>query len=66
MCAGALVMAGVDEVCFGAYDERCGCAGSLYALTEDPAFGHCAQALGGLMEDACTQQLKAFFEQRRE
>ena len=29
MCAGAIVMAGIDAVFFGAYDPRCGCAGSL-------------------------------------
>lgn len=39
MCAGTIVMAGIDAVFFGAYDPRCGCAGSLYDLPEDASFG---------------------------
>lgn len=66
MCAGALVMAGVDEVFFGAYDSRCGCAGSVYALTEDPAFGGGIPAYGGLMQEECIKQLRGFFDERRE
>lgn len=65
MCAGAIGLSGVDAVYFGAYDRKCGCAGSLYALTEDPAIGAGIPAYGGLMEDACTEQLAAFFKDRR-
>lgn len=65
MCAGAILMSGLDAVYFGAYDSRCGCAGSRYALTEDPAFGASVPAYGGLMESACTDQLRRFFDGRR-
>ncbi|MBR3795240.1 MAG: nucleoside deaminase [Clostridia bacterium] len=65
MCAGAIVMAGVDGVYYGAADERAGCAGSVYALPEDPAFGRKIPCMGGLMAEACMKALDDFFEERR-
>ena len=65
MCAGAIAMSGIDEVLFGAYDPRCGCAGSLYNLPEDAAFGHVIPCSGGLMEAECQGVLDAFFDSRR-
>lgn len=65
MCAGAIVMADVGSVVYGAADEAAGCAGSVYALPEDPAFGKKIPCMGGLMEDDCREILDAFFEERR-
>lgn len=65
MCAGAIVMAGVGEVLFGAYDPRCGCAGSLYDLPEDAAFGRVIPCSGGLLEAECRAVLDAFFDSKR-
>ena len=65
MCAGAIVMAGIDAVFFGAYDPRCGCAGSLYDLPEDEAFGRVIPCSGGLLEAECRLALNAFFDLRR-
>lgn len=65
MCAGAMVMAGVDEVIFGAYDEKAGCAGSVYALPEDPAFGRQIPCMGGLLAGECRALLDRFFGNRR-
>ena len=65
MCAGAIAMSGIDEVLFGAYDPRCGCAGSLYNLPEDAAFGHVIPCSGGLLEAECQGMLGAFFDSRR-
>ena len=65
MCAGAIVMAGLDAVYYGAADEKAGCAGSVYALPEDPAFGKRIPCHGGLMETACREILERFFEERR-
>lgn len=61
MCAGAIVMAGIDAVFFGAYDPRCGCAGSLYDLPEDASFGRVIPCSGGLLEAECRLALNAFF-----
>lgn len=65
MCAGAIVMAGIDAVFFGAYDPRCGCAGSLYDLPEDESFGRVIPCSGGLLEAECRLALNAFFDLRR-
>ena len=64
MCAGAIVMAGIDAVFFGAYDPRCGCAGSLYDLPEDASFGRVIPCSGGLLEAECRLALNAFFDLR--
>ena len=65
MCAGAIVMADVGSVIYGAADETAGCAGSVYALPEDPAFGKKIPCMGGLMEGECREILNQFFEERR-
>ena len=65
MCAGALVMAELDACVFGAYDPRQGCCGSVYDLPHDPAFFHRVECLGGVLEDQCAAQLRAFFEAKR-
>ena len=65
MCAGAIVMAGVNTVFFGAYDPRCGCAGSLYDLPEDAAFGRVIPCSGGLLEAECQAVLDSFFDSKR-
>lgn len=65
MCAGAIVMADIDAVFFGAYDPRCGCAGSLYDLPEDASFGRVIPCSGGLLEAECRLALNAFFDLRR-
>ena len=65
MCAGAIVMADVGSVIYGAADEQAGCAGSVYALPEDPAFGKRIPCMGGLMEGECKEILNTFFEERR-
>ena len=62
MCAGAIVMSGLKDVVYGAADERAGCAGSVYALPEDPAFGAGIACSGGLLEEECKALLSAFFE----
>jgi len=65
MCAGALVMAGVDKCYFGARDEQQGCAESVYALTMDPAFYHRLPCIGGLLAEEAAELLRNFFHQRR-
>ena len=57
MCAGAITQARLDRLVFGAYDEQAGCCGSLYRVTEDPAFNHFVIAEGGLMAGECAQML---------
>ena len=65
MCAGTIVMSGLDEVIFGAYDREAGCAGSVYNLPEDGAFMHPVPCSGGLLEKECADIIAGFFERRR-
>ena len=65
MCAGALVMAGVDRCVFGAYDPRQGCCGSVYDIPRDPAFFHRVACLGGVRESECAALLRKFFQKKR-
>jgi tRNA(adenine34) deaminase len=64
-CAGAIVLAKVSRVVFGAYDARCGMVGSVYDLLRDPRLNHRPEVVGGLMADECGDLLKRFFLSRR-
>lgn len=65
MCAGAIVAARLDRVVYGAPDPAAGCCGSVYRITEDPAFTHFARADGGMLEKECQALLSEFFTARR-
>ena len=65
-CAGALVLAKVGRVVFGAYDSRVGMAGSVYDLLRHPRMNHRPEVVGGLMADECADLLKRFFQSKRE
>ena len=65
MCAGTAIMAGIGEVIYGAYDLRCGCAGSVYDLPEDSVFGKVIPCTGGVLEEECREVLDAFFFVKR-
>ncbi len=64
-CAGALVLAKVGRVGFGAYDGRCGMGGSVYDLLRHPRLNHRPEVVGGLMAEECGDILKRFFQSRR-
>jgi tRNA(adenine34) deaminase len=64
-CAGAIVLAKVGRVVFGAYDARCGMAGSVYDLLRSPRLNHRPEVVGGLMAEECGDLLRRFFESRR-
>ncbi|MFL5495408.1 MAG: tRNA adenosine(34) deaminase TadA [Gemmatimonadales bacterium] len=65
-CAGALVLAKVGRVVFGAYDSRVGMAGSVYDLLRHPRMNHRPEVVGGIMADDCAELLKRFFQSKRE
>ena len=64
-CAGAMVLAKVGRVVFGAYDGRAGMAGSVFDLLRHPRLNHGAEVIGGVMADECGELLKRFFLTRR-
>ncbi len=65
MCAGALIMARVKAVVYGAADPKAGCAGSLMNLLEDNRFNHQPQLIKGILAEECGQQLTEFFRSLR-
>lgn len=65
MCAGAMVLARLDRVVFGAWDPKAGMAGSVGDLLRHPKLNHRPEVLGGVLEAECSALLKAFFAARR-
>ena len=65
MCAGAIVLARVARVVFGAADPKAGMAGSLGNLVQDARLNHRVELTSGVLAEASSQLLKAFFRARR-
>ena len=65
MCAGALVLARLDRLVFGAVDPKAGAVGSLYDIPADPRLNHRPQVIGGVLADDSSAMLRAFFAARR-
>jgi len=64
-CAGAIVLAKVDRVVFGAYDDKAGMAGSVEDLLRHPRLNHRPEVIGGVEAETCGALLKGFFASRR-
>lgn len=65
MCAGAIVLARIDRLVFGAKDPKAGFAGSLGDLVRDPRLNHEIEVESGVLAGACGDLLKDFFKDRR-
>ena len=65
MCAGALVLARVSRVVFGATDPKAGAVGSLWDVVRDRRLNHRPEVVGGVLAEECGELLRAFFEGRR-
>ena len=65
MCAGALVLARVERLVFGAYDVKAGAVGSLWDLVRDRRLNHRPEVVGGVLAEESTALLDAFFATRR-
>jgi tRNA(adenine34) deaminase len=66
MCAGAIVLARLDRVVFGAWDEKAGMAGSVGDLLRHPRLNHRPQVNAGVCAEACGELLTDFFRARRQ
>jgi len=64
MCAGAIINARIDRVCFGARDEKFGACGSVVDLFSQP-FTYCPKEVIQLMEEESRQLLREFFADLR-
>ena len=65
LCAGAIVLAKVGKLVFGAYDEKAGMCGSLGDLVRHPRLNHRVEVTGGVEAEASGELIKAFFAAKR-
>ncbi len=65
MCAGALVLARVDRLVYGAPDPKAGAAGSLWDVVRDRRLNHRPEVLSGVLAAECGAVLRDFFAARR-
>ena len=61
MCAGAIVLARIDRVVFGAYDPKAGACGSVHDVFRIRELNHRPEVVGGVLKDRCGDVLKEFF-----
>ena len=66
MCAGALVMARVKRLVFGAWEPKTGAAGSLWDVVRDRRLTHRLEVRGGVLADECAALLEAVFARQRD
>jgi tRNA(adenine34) deaminase len=65
MCAGAIVLARVPRIVFGAWDPKAGAAGSVLDVLAQPQLNHRPEVAGGLLAEECGGLLSSFFARRR-
>jgi tRNA(adenine34) deaminase len=65
MCAGALVLARLPRLVYGAADPKGGACGSLFTITEDPRLNHRVETVSGILAEPCAELLREFFRRRR-
>lgn len=66
MCAGAIWLARVGRVVFGAFDDKAGACGSVFDLARDPRLNYRPQLRGGVLEEECVALLTQFFQRARD
>ena len=66
MCAGAIVLARVPRVVFGAWDEKAGAAGSVFDVLRERRLNHWVEVFPGVREDECAALLRDFFTGHRQ
>jgi tRNA(adenine34) deaminase len=65
MCAGAIVLAQLPMVAYGAVNVKAGACDTLYRLASDPRLNHRAQVIGGVLADRCAAILSDYFRAKR-
>ena len=65
MCAGALVLARVERLVYGAPDPKAGAVGSLWDVVRDRRLNHRPEVVGGVLEQECGEVLREFFSASR-
>ena len=65
MCAGAIVLAKLEALYFGAFDNKSGACGSVLNVTNNNSLNHQLSVTGGILDDKCSEILRSFFEVKR-
>ena len=65
MCAGALVLARIDRLVYGALDDKSGACGSLYDIVQDKRLNHRVSTTKGVLEKQCRDIIQRFFKEKR-
>jgi tRNA(adenine34) deaminase len=65
MCAGALVLARIGRLVFGAYDPKAGAVASLWDVVRDRRLNHRVEVVGGIAAETCGSLLREFFQTHR-
>jgi tRNA(adenine34) deaminase len=65
MCAGAIVLARIPRLVFGAFDPKAGACGTLYNIVQDTRLNHRVELVGGISAETCGAMLKEFFSKVR-
>lgn len=66
MCAGALVLARIPRLVFGAWDPKAGACGSVFDVVREPRLNHWVEVFGGVRQAECAELLTDFFRGHRE
>ncbi len=66
MCAGATVLARLARVVYGAADPKAGAVGSLWDVVRDRRLNHRPEVVTGVLESACAELLRSWFETKRQ
>ena len=66
MCAGAMVLARIDRLVFGATDPKAGAIQSLFSIATDSRLNHRVEVVGGVLAKTCGKVLTDFFAARRQ
>ncbi|MDP3596136.1 MAG: tRNA adenosine(34) deaminase TadA [Nitrospirota bacterium] len=66
MCLGAIILARIPRVVFGATDPKAGACGSVFDLSSEPKLNHRVTVTGGVLEQECQALIQKFFKELRE
>ena len=65
MCMGAIILARIPRLVFACRDPRAGAVGSIYDFSQDQRFNHKVEVTSGVLGEACSDILSAFFRELR-
>ena len=65
MCVGALVLARIKRICFGAYDQKTGACGSVFNIAQSDDLNHKIDITSGVLSGDCAEVISEFFKEKR-